>query len=238
MNGKADDKAEKLMNAYYDYIGDQHLENICRDIEAREEEISRTKVPESLDGWFAQFITQYKQKQATRFFFNRLKIVSTKVAAVLFVLVASMLIVTLSVDAIRMKVFNLLLESNDTYSSVRVEEKTEVSIEWEEYYFPAWLPEGFRFGFANELKNVKIIEFTNDKNQFILFSQAMNGTELQINTEDGRQTTVEVNQQPAILSEKPGENILFWNNDEFSFCLSSEMDGVILIKIAESMKKK
>lgn len=238
MNGKADDKAEKLMNAYYDYIGDQYLENICRDIEAREEEINGTKVPESLDNWFVQFITQYKKKQAAHLFFSRLKTVSTKVAAVLFVLIASMLIVTLSVDAIRMKVFNLLLESNDKYSSVRVDEAPAFAIEWEEYYFPAWLPEGFRVDRAKELINVRTIEFINDNDQYIFFSQAINGTDLQLDSEDGERKEVEINHQPAILFEKSEKSVLFWNNDESSFCLNSSLNSEILIQIAQSVKKK
>lgn len=238
MTGKADGKAEKLMNAYYDYIGDQHLENICRDIEAREEEINRTMVPESLDEWFWKYVAKHKKKQAAHLFLRKLRTVGTKAAAILFVVAASMLVITLSVDAIRVKMFNMLLKTNKEYTSVRVDEVPTVSIEWEEYYYPAWLPEGFCIDAAYEFRNMKMIKFRNGDNQQIMFTQAANGAALHLNTEDGEQTEVMINHKAAILSEKSGENILFWNNDESSFCLSSDLNSDILIQIAESVKKK
>lgn len=238
MTGKTDNKAEKLMSAYYDYIGEQYLENLCRDMEARAEEINRVKVPDSLDQWFGQYIMQYKKKEAARRFFKKFRAVGIRTAAFLFVLVASLFIITVSVDAIRLKVYNLLLESNNKYSSVRVDENPTVSIDWEDYYFPAWLPEGFHMEKATELRNIKIIKFTNDSDQYISFTQAINGTDIQMDTESGSQREVIVNHQMAILSEKSGESVLFWNNDESSFCLSSGLSSEILIQIAQSVKKK
>lgn len=238
MTDKADNREEKILSAYYDYIGEQYVDILCKEMDDRKEEINRVKVPESLDQWFAQYISQYKRKEAAQLFFGKLKTAGTKIAAILFLLIASMFIVTISVDAIRLKVYNLLLESNEKYSSVRVDEVPEGLADWKSYYLPAWLPEGFRVRNAKDFSNVKMIEFTNEDGLKIVFTQAINGSELQLNTEGGKQTEVLIHHQQAILSEKPGETILFWNNEESSFCLVSGLNSEVLIQIAESVKQK
>jgi hypothetical protein len=238
MTGQAGKKAGKIMFAYFDYIGEQHLENICRGLEAREEEINQVRISDRLDGWFNQYIEKYKKKEAFHKLLHKFKTVSARVSAILFVVIASMVIVTVSVDAIRLKVLNLLVESNDKYLSIRVEESASASIDWKDYYYPAWIPEGFRIKDAKELNNIKIVEFTDDRDQYIVFTQAANGTEIQLNTEGGKQREVVINHQTAILSEKPGMSTMFWNNDETSFCLSSGLNGDVLVQIAQSVKKK
>ena len=68
MTGKADNRAEKLLSAYYDYIGDLHLEGILAQVEEQKEEIDRVSVPESLDHWFKQYMLQFKKREASRRF--------------------------------------------------------------------------------------------------------------------------------------------------------------------------
>ena len=237
MTEQADKKAEKIMSAYFDYIGEMHLENICRGLDEQKEEIDRIQVPESLDAWFIRFMDQHRKKESRGRLFTGLRKASSKAAVILLVLFVSMMVITVSVDAFRIKVYNLLFESNEKYSSVRVDELGD-EMNWEDFYFPAYVPKGFQVKSARELKQVRIIEFTDDKGEYITFFQSTNGNDMQMDTEAGDQREVMVNDRVAILSEKSGKSILFWHNDECSFWLTSGLDGEVLVRIAESVITK
>ena len=47
-----------------------------------------------------------------------------------------------------------------------------------------------------------------------------------------------INNRKAVLTEKEERNILFWNNEEFSFYLVSRLEAEKLQIIAESLEKK
>lgn len=238
MTGQVDKKAEKIMCAYFDYIGEQHLENICSELDMQNEEIEGIQVPESMDDWFNRYMDGYRKKESRDRHIRKIRKTTSKAAIILFVLLTSMLIVTLSVDAIRTRVLNFIIESNEKYTGIRVDDEPVVDIKWKDYYYPVYLPQGFHINETYELKNQKIIRFINDEGQDIVFTQSVNGTEVQLDTEEGIVSEVLINGNAGILSEKPGKNILLWHNEEYSLWLNSKIDSEVLIRIAESVIKK
>lgn len=226
------------MCAYFDYIGEQHLENICSELDMQNEEIEGIQVPESMDDWFNRYMDGYRKKESRDRHIRKIRKTTSKAAIILFVLLTSMLIVTLSVDAIRTRVLNFIIESNEKYTGIRVDDEPVVDIKWKDYYYPVYLPQGFHINETYELKNQKIIRFINDEGQDIVFTQSVNGTEVQLDTEEGIVSEVLINGNAGILSEKPGKNILLWHNEEYSLWLNSKIDSEVLIRIAESVIKK
>lgn len=233
-------KQKKLLSAFYDYVGEYHLDNICADIDSRKIEIDNIDIPQSLDDWFDRYINNVKKKEKQRKFIKKAKSISSKTAAILLVLFVSITTLTLSVEAFRTQVYNLLSTEHNEYSRVRIRhESTEnVTIEWENYYFPTYMPEGFYVASIREVEEIKEINFINENNEYIVFSQAPNGTDFNLDTEDGIKTELVINNRKAVLTEKEERNILFWNNEEFSFYLVSRLEAEKLQIIAESLEKK
>lgn len=236
MTEKLNNKTEKIMSLFCDFVGEYHLENICREIEGRKQEIDNTEVPESLDIWFSRYIGKIKRKEAIRSTLAKMKNFSLRAASFLFVVVASLFIVTISVDAVRIKVLNLLTENRNAYTSVRVDENPLLG--WEGYYFPGYIPKGFHIESAKELKHIKHVEFADQKDNSIVFVQGPNGTDFNLDTENYDKTDTAVNSSKAILYMNSGEKLLIWNNEEFSFYIISRISAEEIIRIAESVEKK
>ena len=246
MSGQANKrhkKQEKLIAAYYNYIGEHHLDNLCNETDIRKNEIESMNIPESMDTWFIEYIGNIKKKEQRKNIIKNLKKASSVAAVVLFLLLASLTIVTFSVEAIRVKVYNLLFVENDKYSSIKIIEEAEVTESniialWQNYYYPSYIPEDFKIENINEFKKIKIVDFSNKKNEHIIFAQAPNGTSFQLDTEGSVKDKIMVNSTEGILIEKEGRNILFWNNDECGFYIASSIELKKILNIAESIKKR
>jgi len=237
---RKNEKQNKLLSAFYDYIGEYHIDNICADMESRKDAIDSTEVPQSLDAWFEQYVRGIRRKEFRRRFAGKVKIFSSRAAVVLVVLLFSFVTLSLSVDAIRTQIFNMLSTDFQKYSSVRIEDgqTSNVKIEWEYYYFPTYVPEGFYIETVKGTGSVKTIWFVNGSNEHIVFAQAPNGVDFNLDIEDGTKKEVVIKDRKAVFVEKDKKNFLIWNNEEYSFSLISTMDEEILQFIAESLEKK
>ncbi len=150
---REDMTAEKLMSAYYVYIGEHHLDNICRDIDCLKNEIDSIKVPASMETWFSRYAKNIRKKETGKIITRKLKSISKKAAIILLVLSASLFFITVSVEAIRIKVLNFFMEDHDKYTIIRIEEnliESGFSIGVEDYYFPSYLPDGFKIDSIDE----------------------------------------------------------------------------------------
>lgn len=233
-------KQNKLMSAFYDYVGEHHIDNICADIDRLKVEIEKVEVPESLDDWFNQYIKNVKKQEKKKSMARKARKTSSRVAAILLILFVSLITLTLSVEAFRIQVYNLFFTDHEEYSSIRIKQGStgDVDIEWESYYYPTYIPEGFYVESIKESGNTRVIYFRNANNEYITFTQAPNGAGFSLDTEDGIKREVVVNSNKAILTEKEGKNTLIWNDDEISFYLTSTLEAQKLIFIAESLEKK
>lgn len=234
-------KKTKLMAAFYDYIGECHIDNICAELENRKDEIDMTEVPETLDERVYQCIDKFNMRNARKRLAEKIRSIIPKAAVILLVLFVSLLTLTLSVDAFRTQVYNFISTDNDEYSSVRIRpgsSENEVKINWKEYYFPTYVPEGFYIDKIQENDRVKAVYFKNENNEQIKFFQAPNAADFNMDTEGGEKEELLINGMVAVLIKKDGKNILFWNNAEASFYLVSELEADKLVIIAESLEKK
>ena len=158
MSTRQTDKKEsrqELMNAYYSYIGEYHLSNISDEIEINKNQIENIAVPESMNIWFTEYISKIKKKEQQKKILGKGKRILARVAIILLFLVMSMTIVTLSVEALRVRVFNFLLTETEKYSSVRIVEeqlKANNTDPGEEYYYPTNIPAGFDVDSTNKLR--------------------------------------------------------------------------------------
>jgi len=233
-------REEKLMDAYFKYIGECHVENIVKELNSKKEEISKINTG-SLDTWFQdiQSKTKVLEKQNKRI--KILKKLATVAALITVVLITSLSIVTLTVEAVRVRVLNFFMETNEKYTIFRIEEvneDTRVNIPWDSYYYPSYLPKGYLLENASSYGSTLIIEFSNTEGSQITFSQTPNGTDFNIDTEDSKLSEVMINNYKGFLIEKENKVILFWNDEYNSFSILSNDNFLELINIAKSISKK
>jgi len=241
MQNRKQEKQNILMSAFYGYIGEHHVDNICDEIDSLKEEIDKIEIPETLDDWFDGYVKNARKKDNQKRINVKMRSISSKTAVILLVLFLSFVTLTFSVEAFRIQLYNLLFFDHDEYSNIKIEQEPaedKTTIKWKHYYYPTYLPDGFYIENAKEIENVREIKFFNNSGEYILFVQTPNGTAFSLDTEGGEKKEVEVNNRKAILAKKEGKNILIWNNDEFSFYLISNIEIENLIIIAESLEIK
>lgn len=155
--------------------------------------------------------------------------------------------------AILIVVLILLTSSFSAYAIYQVftqyvrEKNTNIELEPEQikdkisdYYYPAYLPNGFKkieeFKYDDEV----IIHYT-DEISDIFYRQELSQYKSQIDNEETLQESIEINGKQAIYIEKHGEKLLIYDQFGYVFCVDSNSVNVTkdeLIKIVNSIEKE
>jgi len=230
---------DRILEAFYAGIGKAHIDNIVNDLEKRKDEIEAVEVPESLDKWFYDYIEKMKKAEKRKKLFSNLKQVSKRAAIIILVLIAAMSTLMFTVEAVRVRVLNFFIERNEKYTEVRIDEEKGVmtpNLDWDSYYSPGYLPEGYFFESSKVIGSSKVLKYTNEENQ-IIFTQANNGTDIQLDTEDAVVEEVSLDGNEGMIITEGDKVILFWYNEEASFTIIGHEDKEEILKIAESVEK-
>lgn len=230
----------RMLEAYYECIGEAHIENIIDELNEKKDEINKIEVPESLDEWFYDFVEKDKKSKDRKRLLNRIKVFSRKAAVILLILISTMSALVFSVEAVRVRVLNFFMERNDKYTEVRINEETldnlTPNLDWDNYYQPNYMPEGYFFESSKAIGSLKVLKYTDGENQITL-TQANTGTDFQLDTENAILNEIYIDGNPGQLIIKEDKIILFWYNQEASFNIIGHVDKDEIITIAESMKK-
>lgn len=231
-----------IMESYYKYIGQCHVENVLWEVEKVQKEIDLVQIPLSLDQWFESYSKNAKaEEERLQKRHNRKRMLS-KAAMFIVVLFVSFSFLTFTVDAVRIKVFNLIVDMKDLYSGIKVEEgigKANTEHVGNEYY-PKYVPEGYVMEGTSKTKDSITMKYENAAKESIVFSQGPMRTEFHFDTEASQLTDVTINGVEGVLVEQSqsDNNILFWNNQEYSFYIISALEPEILVQMANSLEKK
>ena len=234
------DETSRIMEAYYGYIGEAHIDNIINELENQKEEIIKVEVPESLDEWVNDYVAKGKKDEKRRKLLISMKRFSKRAAIIILVFITVMSTIIFSVEAVRIRVLNFFIEKNEKYTEIRIDEKNSNNLtselDWENYYSPSYMPKGYFFDSSKNLGNIKVLKYTDGENQ-IIFTQAKNGTDFQLDTEDAEIKEVVIAGNAGQFIIKGDKVILFWYNDEASFNIIGHVNREEIQMIAESVKK-
>lgn len=235
---------EKMLEAIFEYAGACHVENIVNEMEDEDELIEKIPYPPELDTQIKKIIVDHHRKEGLKKVAKKLP----KAAAIFFVVLISCALLVINVDAFRTRLLNFMIEIRDEYTSIDLRENPSkhstdndffMSVECGDAYLPEFVPEGFSITDVETLTFTKSIRYSNDKNQTILFIQySGENINLRVDTEDAKVKEILINGIEGISLEKDGYTTLVWHNNETSFYLESQIDKSLLVKMAESMKRK
>ena len=232
-------KENKVIEAYYGYIGEIYVDSIVDELEEKKEEIKNTSFPKKLDAWVKEYIETEEKKEKRIKLIKNIKKQSKKAAIILLIVIAGISTLIFTVEAIRVRVFNYFIEKNERYTEIRVEEENNIKtpeLNWESYYQPAYMTEGYYFESSKDIGSIKVLKYTDGENE-ITFTQANNGTDFQLDTEDAVTENIKINGNEGFLIIKEDRSMIFWHNEEKSFTITGNIKKEEIIKITESIEK-
>lgn len=239
---------EKMFEAMLEYAGACHAENIVEEMEVADEIEDQIPSPPELDARIKKLIARHERKGNFKKFWGKTTILLPKIAAIFFVVILSSAIFVVSVESLRIKVLNYIIEVQEEYTSIRIKDipidniettYPGVPTEWENVYIPTYIPEGFKIEKAESLAVIKMIQYSNDDGQLIIFNQSTNEKmDLRVDTENAKSEKININGFEGLIVEKNGLITIAWYNNDFSFYLKSQIDKNELVKMAESIKVK
>ena len=233
---------EDMLRAYYKLIGEAHIENVLEELSENVEEIQNTPVPDSLDQWVKSYALKQKRAIKKKVFLKKLKVLSSRAAMIAILLISSTMIVTFTVDAVRVRVLNFLLEVNETYTEVQIQVEDDQQpfpdIDQEGIYYPIYLPKGYIYEDHRSFGKSIMLTFSNGIEKITL-DQSPNGASYQLDTEDAETLDVNIDGNEGLLILKENRVILFWHDVLISYTIISyDVEPDEIMKMAESMVKQ
>ena len=226
----------KIMESFYHYIGENHINHVAEEFDRISADASETS---TLDAWFDDYFHLLKSQEKRRKLRSRYQLLSKRVAIFIALALVGIFVTTMSVEAFRIKLFNIVTEVTDKYTKVSIvetENGIESQVDWYSYYAPEYIPEGYTYSNSENFGDIKIIFYSDASGKEIQFSQTPVNPEYQIDTEDAVVTEVIVNGGKGILVEKEGLLTLIWTIDNKTFNIIGEIERDEIMKMAESSK--
>lgn len=188
----------------------------------------------SHDRKMRKIIKSYERK----IYFKKLISYSKVAAIILLAFIVTATASVMSVEAWRIKVLNLFVNKNDTHSDVKFNEvppaqgsKYEIQAITFEY-----MPEGFKPEVRRTEPENIFVNFSNGDQYFSFTFRPVSGS-FKVDTEESEIEKIIMGKHEALLSKKQDRYILLWNEADYSYQLSGNIDKTLLIKIGENIKK-
>lgn len=242
----------QLLISYYALLGEGHIDNIVEALSDNYDLIQKEVVPKSLDQWMHAFITKLVKEDKAKIRRMKVRKYGSRAAIFVLVLMTTLTVAGLSVDAIRVRFFNMMLDVKEEYTAITYEtEDTEVgrddlSLEdtitdqgtLEGNYYPTYIPEGYVEVERKVHDKFVFVMYLDDQDNSIIFDQSSLNGGIQIDTEDAVVTYPEINGIEGIMAEEDGNIILVWHNNEYSLSIIGVMDRATALNMAESIEKQ
>lgn len=138
-------------------------------------------------------------------------------------------------SSVRIKVMEFIMNIEDEYAEFGFEDTGEyidVPSEWEGYYYPASIPEGF---FVQSVMRYAV-HFTNSDGTQFDFMDIDAEASTAIDTENAEVNLISLNGHSALLVEKEPWISIIWNIDNRVLMVNYEGDLDSAIQIAESVR--
>ncbi|HHY26963.1 MAG TPA: DUF4367 domain-containing protein [Desulfitobacterium dehalogenans] len=237
---------EKMLEALLEYAAACHVENINSEYPLEDDSSSEVTLPPDFDQKMQKLIAKHDRKETLTRIKERTIRFLPKAAVFLLVLLGSFTIVVASVQALRVKALNIILDIQNQYTSVQSTDKhkgqanqghKQIPPDWQGYA-PSYVPQGFNVDKTEKREHLEIIYYSNEQGQTIRFTRYLNSnTDVRIDTEGAVLQNILIHDRDALLAEKQGLVSIVWEDDSL-FSIIGEADRAELITMAESVKEK
>lgn len=206
-------------------------EELSKDPFYQPSEKAQQKFKKRLNQHFALFYL----KKAARIFPSDLK----KVVASFLIVMLILLTTVWNVEAVRIKVLNLMIRVQEKYTEIRFGHSSHPQIEWHNAYVPTKVPVGYRIVQVKNLKTIKSIEYENENNGYILFQQTIESSSMNVDTENADEVIrMKIQGEDGLVVRKNDVMTIVWKKEDRLFLILGSSTGLTekdLIEMAESV---
>lgn len=238
---------EKMLEALFEYAAACHVDNILAEYPVEDDSAYEFVLPPEFDRRMRKLITKHNRKEVLRNIRKKTVKMLPKAAIFLLVLIGSFTIMVASVEALRVKALNIIMNIQNQYTSIQTKDQhnsqpeqtnEQIPSDWTGYA-PSYIPQGFKVDRTEKRGMMEAINFTNEQGQTIRFTRYLSdNTDLRIDTEGATVQNILIHNSEALLAEERGLVTIVWKEEDSLFLLIGEADKAELINVAESVTKK
>lgn len=223
----------KIFDSIYRYIGYCRSEQLAKSSADRE----IADYPAAIDTWFASYSSNLKRKQRAReFIYTGLP--KLAVTAILVFVVLG--ITTFSVDALRVKFLNFIINRNDVYTEVHIDEGStnkaaSIPSSWNSYYIPGYVPDTYYLDSVQEAGTIRILMYRDTEKNELLFTQGDINSDLHIDTESATVEELTINGRKALFVNKSDRITIVWYTDDAVLCAIGTITREEMMRFVESI---
>lgn len=199
----------------------------------KEEELSH-KFSKDFEKKMDKLIKEEKRTPLMRSF-----VVYGKRAAAIFLIIAAIsFTTTMSVEAYRVRFFEVITEVWDEFTSIVFKSEEEINDEKLVAVNPEYIPEGFSIVEEELSDYINLIVYTNSNNIEIIYEQSLiSDGEIILDTEGVEVKTTDIENHEISYFSNKGVNQVYWNDDNYTYAFISSIDIEELFKITKSILK-
>ncbi len=238
----------ELKNKIFDeiliYASEQSALNIIKDL-PEEQDLKETIVPSlQFEINMKKLIKNHKRKEK----YKKLLNISKRVAIILMIFILISTITIMSVEAFRIKFFNIITEWHEEYTRFRFQgqstnlDKNQLSEITQKnnglIYTPTYIPEGYELLNMQEAGELYRINYTKEDEKITFIQSQIDKTDTAMDTEGADLIKIVILGNEGYFIERDEINSLIWQNNEKVFTIHGALKQEELIKIAESIKSQ
>jgi len=209
----------------------------CKDLEPSDDFHKKMQV----------MVAEFETKEQRKDWHKKTKAFRRVAAIFVVCLIVAVTVLTINVDAFRIKVFDFFQIDHGNYVEINPTEVEEISEadrkklpkEWDYVYYPTVLPDGYHLEEAKDIAGIISLFFTNMENDILKLTMASaDSVQTNLDSEYGEILEVEVNGISGVAYTSDTSNYIIWINTEYQIDLYS--DSITLdemLKIAENIEK-
>jgi hypothetical protein len=230
-------------HSFFTALGRAAQEDMLRECDLWERESGDVTIPDKVESQILELARKHEKKQLNKKRNRYIRRYTKTAAAIVLLVTVSFTALIINADAWRGKVFSFIFQDSDAYMKIIPVEtgdpdenaQSNLPADWEDVYYPDYLPEGYQFAEAAAAGSARTISFQNDGDILILSQEPSEGAEVLIDKEGTENGETEVQGSTAFWSSKGGETTLMWNEYGLLFMLYGPMDLNELKKVAEHL---
>lgn len=242
----------------YDEIKDQHLDTMIKlafkhadALEAQEimEECENAECPVDekrvkatydmfLDKLAKQEAQERKKSRIVQFRRSIPRVIQIAACLVLVLGIATPFAVA-NVEAIRVKVMELLISIQEDHTELNFVENDDkafyIPAGWSGSYYPSYIPDGFVMTEMSEL--YCDVTYINEDGAKIYFSEYLQDDLVDINSEDAALSYAAINGENAFIIERDNLVIVAWASEDRFFVIEAETSKEEALVVAEGVRR-
>lgn len=238
---KNNENKEKIFDEFYKYIGIHHAEKTAKKADEIIEKSKDVDFPKDLDLWFNEYIGDSIKEERKKSLNSKVSSIAKRVAIFLIILALGAFVTTISVEAYRVRLFNLITNITEKYTNINIERGTnedtsDNNVVGKSHLYPEYIPIGYKQSDIQNYGELWLIHFENDNGDIIEFLQTKLDSNFQVDTEDATTIEVNISGSKGMLVSKEDVKTLFWFTDANNFYITGKLNQKEMVSMAESLE--